>query len=418
VVASSLLPGADSRENPNRQLDGSAIVVAAPLTTVGTELEMPRRRYQRGSIITRGKRKKVWVGVFREDRVKTDGTIHRARRAVVLGQVKRVTKLEAIESFRPYLDAVNLVGISKPKAGRTLTNFAEEWESNVAPTLKPGTVRAAKSHLKIHILPAMGEMSLMAVTTRNVQAFISAMAAKGLTRKTCENVLQTLSSLVKTAKAWRYVPEVFDKAALSLPREGEKTEERFFTAADVKRIIMASEEPYATLWSVLALTGCRAGEILALKCSDLDFDKRLIRIRRTLDAATRLTHAPKSKSSSADLPMPDGLANRLRRFFADGWRENEAGLLFCNSKGKHMQRDKVAYKLQATLRELGIQKAALHAFRHMAASKLLDEGAAPSVVQRQMRHSDARITLQRYSHIIGDAQRRAVNSLSDRVLGI
>jgi hypothetical protein len=88
----------------------------------------------------------------------------------------------------------------------------------------------------------MGEMSLMGVTTRNVQVFVSAMAAKGLTRKTCENVLQTLASLVKTAKAWRYIPEVFDRAALSLPRESEKTEERFFTAAEVKRIITASEE--------------------------------------------------------------------------------------------------------------------------------------------------------------------------------
>lgn len=76
----------------------------------------------------------------------------------------------------------------------------------MAPTLKPGTVRAAKSHLCTHIIPAMGNFAPAAVTTRNVQAFVSQMAAKGLTRKTIENVLQTLFSLVKTAKAWRYVP--------------------------------------------------------------------------------------------------------------------------------------------------------------------------------------------------------------------
>jgi integrase len=150
----------------------------------------------------------------------------------------------------------------------------------------------------------------------------------------------------------------------------------------------------------------------------LDFDKRIIRIRRTLDGATRLMHSPKSKSSSADLPMPEGVARRLQKFLASpSCRENESDLVFSNSKGKPMQRDKVAYKLQATLKELGIEKAALHAFRHMAASELIEGGAAPSVVQRQMRHSDARITLQRYSHIIGDAQRKAVNSLSERVLG-
>jgi integrase len=212
----------------------------------------------------------------------------------VLGSVKHVSKLQAIEALRPYLDAVNLVAIPKAKAGRTLKNFVEEWKHNVAPTLKPSTVRAAESHLRTHILPTMGEMSLTAINTRNVQAFISALTAKGLTRKSCDNVLQTLSSLLRTAKAWGCVPAVFDRSALSLPREGEKQEERFFTAEQVKRIINASEEPYSTLWAVLSLTGCRAGEALALKSGDLDFDKRVIRIRRTLDHATRKTHSPKS----------------------------------------------------------------------------------------------------------------------------
>jgi integrase len=348
--------------------------------------------------------------------VQPDGTVRRKQRKVVLGLVRQMTKADAYLAFAPYLEAVNLVVMPKLRSGRTLRAFVTEWEATIAPTLKPGTVRAAKSHLRTHILPAMGDLSLTAVTTRNVQAFVSGMAAKELSRKSCENVLQTLLSLVKTAKAWRYVFEVFDRAALSLPREGEKTEQRFFTAEQVKRIIAASEEPYSTLWAVLSLTGCRAGEVLALKRSDLDFDRRIIRIRRTLDGATRLMHAPKSKASSADLPMPNGLAKRLQQFLATNWRENEADLLFCNSKGKPMQRDKVAYVLQDTLQTLGIQKAALHAFRHMAASELIEGGAAPSVVQRQMRHSDARITLQRYSHIIGDAQRRAVDSLSERVL--
>ncbi len=377
---------------------------------------MPRRRYQRGMVLSRGKKRKVWIGVFREDRVNADGNLHRVRRKLVLGRVKHMTKLEAIQALQPYLDAVNLVAIPKPKAGKTLRTFVQEWEGSVAPTLKPSTVRAAKSHLKTHILPAMGDAPLTAVTTRNVQAFVSSMSASGLSRKSCENVLQTLSSLVKTAKAWRYILEVFDRSALSLPRAQEKTEERFFTAEQVKRIITASEEPYSTLWAVLALTGCRAGEILALRRSDLDFEKRLIRIRRTLDGATRLTHAPKSKSSSADLPMPEALEKRLKKFLAENWQANETDLLFSNSKGKPMQRDKATYKLQDTLRDLGIEKAAFHAFRHMAASELLESGAAPSVVQRQMRHSDARITLQSYGHIIGDAQRQAMTSLANRVL--
>lgn len=158
---------------------------------------MPRRRYQRGMLTSRGKRRRKWIGTFRADRFQPDGTIRRVRRKVVLGLVKHMTKLEALQALQPYLDAVNLVAMPKPTTGRTLKKFAEEWEASVATTLKPGTVRAAKSHLRTHIIPAIGDFSLTAITTRNVQAFVSHMAAKGLTRKTIENVLQTLSSLVK-----------------------------------------------------------------------------------------------------------------------------------------------------------------------------------------------------------------------------
>jgi integrase len=377
---------------------------------------MPRRRYQRGRIITRGKRRRVWVGIFREDRVEQDGTIHRVRRSIVLGAVKHMSKLQAIETLQPQLDAVNLVAVPKAKAGRTLNHYVEEWRRNFACTLKPSTVRASESHLRTHILPVMGELPLPAVNTRNAQALISTLAAKGLTRKTCDNVLQTLSSLLKTAKAWGYVSTVIDRSALSLPREGEKVEERFFTAEQARQIIQASKEPYATLWAVLGITACRSGEAFALRRSDLDFEKGVIRVRRTLDSATRLTHAPKSRSSSADLPMPDVLQKRLLAFLANHWRENEADLLFCNKLGRPMVRSKVAIVLQATLKNLGIDRAGLHAFRHMAASELIEGGAAPSVVQRQMRHSDSRITLQRYAHVIGDAQRRAVDTLANRVL--
>jgi site-specific recombinase XerD len=114
--------------------------------------------------------------------------------------------------------------------------------------------------------------------------------------------------------------------------------------------------------------------------------------------------------------MPDALQARLRTFLAKHWQENEADLLFCNKVGKPMVRNKVAVKLQDTLKDLGIEGAALHAFRHMAASEMIENGVAPSVVQRQMRHSDSRITLQKYPHVIGDAQRRAVDSLAGRVL--
>ena len=75
--------------------------------------------------------------------------------------------------------------------------------------------------------------------------------------------------------------------------------------------------------------------------------------------------------------MPEALAKRLRTFLAEHWRENEADLLFCNKAGKPMVRNKVALKLQETLKQLGIERAALHAFRHMAQFRRWRTGKKP-----------------------------------------
>jgi integrase len=56
-----------------------------------------------------------------------------------------------------------------------------------------------------------------------------------------------------------------------------------------------------------------------------------------------------------------------------------------------------------------------HAFRHATASELLEQGAPLTVVQRQLRHRDARTTLQIYGHVVGDAQRRALETLAEKI---
>jgi len=65
--------------------------------------------------------------------------------------------------------------------------------------------------------------------------------------------------------------------------------------------------------------------------------------------------------------------------------------------------------------EFPIPHTGLHAFRHAAARELLEEGAPLTVVQKQPRHRDARTTLQKYGHVVGDAQRDAVNTLAEKI---
>lgn len=163
--------------------------------------------------------------------------------------------------------------------------------------------------------------------------------------------------------------------------------------------------------TIAAVLGLRIGEVLALRAGDLDFTKKVVRVRQSVDAATRTIAGVKSKASSADLPMPSQLETRLLAYLEK--RDGKGELLFINRHGRPYSANKLrADVLHPLLERLGITRGGWHAFRHGTASALLADGATPAVVQKQLRHSDAKITLERYAHVIGDAQRTAVENRS------
>lgn len=375
---------------------------------------MPRRRFQKGRLVIRGIRNPQRCGMYREDVLLADGTVRRIRRTVRLGSVSKLSARAAWAKFQPYLDRINSTVPSPRKSGMTLEQFTQEWRSTIAVNLKASTVRAAESHLRAHILPKLGRLPLPEINTKLVQSFVTSLATGGRSRKTIENVVLTLSSLLRPAKAWAYACGSFSLSGLTLPRDGVKKEQRCFTAEETGRIIYGASEPFATIWALTAMLGLRVGEVLALRVSDLDFERKIIRVCHSLDSATRKVQACKSNASSADVPMPPQLETRLLRHLAN--RQSVAELLFVNKNGRPYSANKLREKqLHPLLTRLGIPHGGFHAARYGATSEMLASGVAPTVVQKQMRHSDARITLGIYGHVVGDAQRRAVENHAEHI---
>jgi integrase len=158
------------------------------------------------------------------------------------------------------------------------------------------------------------------------------------------------------------------------------------------------------------MTGLRAGEALGLQWGDLDLERRLISIRRS--SWYGQTQTTKSVASETVLPIPDALHVVLKTY-REKWKPNPQGFLFVTRNGRPPSSNKVVEShLWPILNALGIPHCGLHAFRHSHTALLLDTGATPKVVQRQLRHSDARTTLEIYGHLVGDAQREAVEKVA------
>ena len=371
-----------------------------------------RRRFQKGTLIIRGK-VPTRYGMYREDVLQSDGTFKRMQRCVVLGPVSSLSERAARRRFQPYLDHVNSSANLPPRSGLTLEGFVEEWRTSVAVMKKSSTARAAESHLRAHILPKLGSLRLAEINTKSVQSFVAYLAT-GRSRKTVENVLLTLSSILRTARAWQYACGNFLLADITMPSEGVKKEQRSFTDEEVGKILKVAREPYGTIYAITSDLGLRIGETLALRISDVDFSRKIIRIRQSVDAATRTVQGVKSKASSADLPLSPGTESRLRKHLRN--HDGTTDLLFVNRNNRPFSANKLREKnLHPLLEKLGIPRGGFHSMRHGATSALFADGASPAVVQKQMRHSDPRITLGVYGHVVGNQQRDAVEVRSARI---
>jgi integrase len=352
-----------------------------------------------------------WVGRWREDMIGADGAVRRVRRSVVLCEKSRLnTKRSAERLLAPHLSKVNSLDYRATRVA-TVAEFVQVWREKVLCQHKPSSARAAESHLKLHILPALGGRRLDEVTPEAQQDFV-AQLSRTLRRKTVLNILATLSAMFRKAQEWGYLCTGVKLKTLVLPAETMRSVARFFSAEETRHVIAAAAEPYATAFAVAAMTGMRSGELFALKVEDLDFQRRLINIRRSVWYGK--LQLPKSRASERALPLPEALVRRLEVFLTT-WRPNPARLLFATSKGTPLSANNVVQrKLWPILDRLRIERCGFHAFRHTMASLLVDLGAPASVAQAQLGHSDPRVTLGVYTHAIQETQRLAV----DRVAGV
>jgi integrase len=186
---------------------------------------------------------------------------------------------------------------------------------------------------------------------------------------------------MRTVKAWGYACGDFHLASLTLPRDSVKKEQRAFTDDEVHRMIKAAAEPFSTILLITAVLGLRIGEILGLRVSDIDFAKRIVRVRQSVDSASRTIGVVKSKASSAGMPMSTELEKRLRALLSRYNGKSE--LLFVNRNGRPFCADKLREKrLHPLLDKLSIPRGGFHGMRHGAASAWLADGASPALVQK------------------------------------
>ncbi len=181
------------------------------------------------------------------------------------------------------------------------------------------------------------------------------------------------------------------------------------------------------LFRVLAFTGARKGETLALTWNDINFEQKTISINKTLTRGLNnklIIQTPKTATSRRDIMVDDKTLILLKEwrkqqktdYFKLGYNTmNTKQLVFSNINNDFMQLVKVGQYLDLTIKKYGLKRITTHGFRHTHCSILFEAGASIKEVQDRLGHSDVQTTMNIYAHVTEKAKEKTAEKFANYV---
>jgi integrase len=181
---------------------------------------------------------------------------------------------------------------------------------------------------------------------------------------------------------------------------------------------------------VSLFTGIRLSEVLALRWSRVDLDKKVIAVREALEqtkAQGIRFKTPKSKAGRRDITLPDILVDALRehrkgvlelRMQLGAGRLPDDALLFSTINGDRPRSPNAVSAAWANFAEsIGMPDVTFHALRHTHASHLIDAGVDIVTISKRLGHAKPDITLRVYAHLFQKDDGKAAAAINAALAG-
>jgi integrase len=306
-------------------------------------------------------------------------------------------------------------------AAMTLDELLDRWLIVKRQSVEASTLKSYEWIARTYIRPALGDRKVGTLRPIDLDMLYGELGGRGLSSRTVRICHTVLRQALEQARRWGFIARSPAVDASSPPQH--KVEVTPPTVDEVLRLLDAAyeEDPaFGTYLWVISATGCRRGEVCALRWTDVDLDGRELRVRRSVvhvDGEVRekdtKTHA--SRRLALDEPTVALLRQHRRRqrelALALGVRLAEDAVLFGDPEGRPWRPDVCTNRFGRLRARLGLGRVRLHDLRHFVASILIDGGIPISTVSTRLGHSQTSTTLDLYTHAIPATDQRAADYL-------
>jgi len=328
-----------------------------------------------------------------------------------------------IAALKARTEALHDLGLGVPVVHENITVgkwLTEEWLpslelSGLRATTLDGYRRSVRLHLAVG---AFGRIPLQRLSREHIIAhhiWLRDQGARGnsarpLAANTMVHIHATLHRALRDAVRVNLLARN-PASDIELPKAGNEARGAKVNAwrdAELAAFLAATaDDRLHALWHVLAMTGMRRGEALALRWDDIDLERGRVsisksRVRlegRIIETTTKTDRARVVQIDPGTVAVLRALAKAQLDELADCPQALEERLVFTGQSGSTLLPPSVSALFAKSVAKAALPKLSLHGLRHTHASLLLQAGVPAKVVQERLGHRSITITMDIYSHV-------------------
>ncbi|MGE7366432.1 tyrosine-type recombinase/integrase [Desemzia incerta] len=306
------------------------------------------------------------------------------------------------------------------------------WIEQYKNTVKESTLQKTTKLFEHHILPLFSELKINKIDSAYCQKAVNNWFKEGL--KSYKIILRYTAKVFKMAVNMDIITsDPTTRVTLPIKRDTEIIEElpNFYDKEELEQFYSALQKEdnkkNLALFRLLAFTGARVGEILALEWRDIDFKGNTLLISKTLTRGLNnrlMVDVPKTKRSVRTISLDKTTLQVLRLwkakqaedYFKLGFNTGKSEQpIFTNSKNEYMNSAKVYKEYIKIVEKYNLKKITIHGFRHTHCSLLFEAGATIKEVQDRLGHSDVKTTMNIYAHVSKKSKDNTAAKFADHV---
>ena len=318
----------------------------------------------------------------------------------------------------------------------TVNDWFELWITNIVGDLAPNTLRNYRERYQQNVKPILGKLKLSDVKPLHCKMVLNAMEEK-YAGSTIRQTYIAMGTMFKSA--------LMNDMISKHPMDGVRYTKPVRAVSDIRFLTVEEQEKFMEVakrshnyyqYALLLETGLRTGELIGLTFDAIDWNKRTLTVNKTLEYRHKQGYwragPPKTLQSYRTIPLTTRAFDILAELY-DKSKERKVSdtlsqpleymdrhtgqkatlvmknLVFINFRtgepAKNSSYDTHLYKL---CDEAGIKRFSMHVLRHTYATRAIERGVQPKVLQRLLGHSSIKTTMDRYVHVTDESMAKAI----------